>query len=37
MDNSNNICSICLEPNTTEELACGHSFHSPCISRWREY
>ena len=35
MDNSNIICSICLEPNTTEELTCGHSFHSPCISRWR--
>ena len=35
MDNLNNICSICLEPNTTEDLVCGHSFHSSCINRWR--
>lgn len=35
MDNLNTICSICLEPNSNEELTCGHSFHSLCISRWR--
>ena len=34
MNNLNTICCICLEPNTTEELACGHSFHSRCINQW---
>ena len=36
MDNLNTICSICLEPNSNEELTCGHSFHSSCINRWHQ-
>ena len=29
-------CAVCLGPHerTASELACGHSFHRPCIERW---
>lgn len=29
-------CAVCLGPHAraAAELACGHSFHRPCIERW---
>ena len=33
-------CAICLEEETDPEmtkLACGHMFHSDCISDWLEF
>ena len=35
---ADDICSICLEPLSTEvaRVECGHTFHVNCLARWRK-
>lgn len=29
------FCTICLRPDTTITLACGHAYHRECLVDWR--
>jgi hypothetical protein len=36
INNTNEICSICLENSPNVETMCGHQFHRECLGNWKK-